>query len=102
MNSNQISRRAFLKGAMTGVLVIGFDPLLRSWVTAAFTEPSINVSPLDGVLLTDPASLSAVADDFGHIIHRVPTALLRPGSVDDIIRLVKYARQHELKIGARG
>jgi cytokinin dehydrogenase len=102
MNSNQISRRDFLKGAMAGVLVIGFDPLHRSWVTAAFTGPSIHVPPLDGALLTDPASLSAAADDFGHIIHGVPIALLKPGSVEDIIRMVEYARRYELKIGARG
>jgi FAD/FMN-containing dehydrogenase len=102
MNSNRISRRALLKGAIAGVIVLGFDPLRRSWVTAAGAGPYIDVPPLDGVLLTDPASLTAAADDFGHIVHRQPIALLKPGSVDDIIRMVRYARQHGLTIGARG
>lgn len=102
MNSNRISRRDFLKVAMTGVIVVGFDPIHRSWVTAALARPYLELPPLDGVLLTDPASLSVVADDFGHIIHRQPIALLKPGSVDDIIRMVQYARQQGLMISARG
>jgi FAD/FMN-containing dehydrogenase len=56
----------------------------------------------EGQLLTDDAALAAAADDFGHMVHRRPTAVLIPGSVDDIIRLVRFARRHALPVAARG
>lgn len=102
MNSNRISRRSILKGAIAGAVVLGFDPLARSWITAASAQPGIELPPLDGVLLTDPATLTAAADDFGHIVHRLPIAVLKPGSVKDIVHMVRYARRQGLKIGARG
>lgn len=102
MSSNQILRRTILQGAIAGAVVLGFDPWGRSWTTVASAHPGITLPPLDGVLLTDPASLTAVADDFGHIVHRQPIAVLKPGSVDDIIRMVRYAREQRLKISARG
>jgi FAD/FMN-containing dehydrogenase len=100
--SNQISRRAFLKGGLAGAVVLGFDPLGRSWITASSAQTGVELPPLDGVLLTEPTSLTAAADDFGHIVHRQPVAVLKPGSVEDIIRMVQYARQQRLSIGARG
>ena len=42
---------------------------------------AVAVPDLDGELTTDPAALAAAADDFGHIVHRTPLAVLRPGSV---------------------
>jgi hypothetical protein len=39
--------------------------------------------PLDGTLVTNPASLAAIADDFGHMIHRTPVAIPRPGHDPD-------------------
>jgi FAD/FMN-containing dehydrogenase len=82
--------------------VLGFNPASRSWVTEASAEPSVGIPPLDGALLTDDATLTAFTDDLGHIIHRRPFAVLEPGSIDDIIRMVMFTREQEIKIGARG
>jgi FAD/FMN-containing dehydrogenase len=90
-----------LKGLIAGAAVVGFDPLQRSWITTASAATEAFPS-FDGVLYTDAASLSAAADDFGHIIHRQPTAVLKPGSVNDIIKIVKFARRHQIKIAGRG
>jgi FAD/FMN-containing dehydrogenase len=38
----------------------------------------------DGVLRTDTAALTEAADDFGHLVHRPPAAVLRPGSAADV------------------
>jgi FAD/FMN-containing dehydrogenase len=56
----------------------------------------------DGVLLLDDASRAAAADDFGHLVHRQPLAVLRPGSVNDVVKLVQFARRNDIKVAARG
>ncbi|MGH8825828.1 MAG: FAD-binding protein [Jiangellaceae bacterium] len=99
------SRRSFLIGLAAGAAVVGFDPLSRSWVTeadAADATTVLDVPPLDGELLTDAASRDAAADDFGHIVHRRPFAVLRPGSVDDIVTMVRFANAHLIHVAARG
>ena len=98
------SRRSFLIGLAAGATVVGFDPFGRSWVTEAGADTTavIDVPPLDGELLTDAASLDAAADDFGHIVHRRPFAVLRPASVDDIVTMVRFANAHRIHVAARG
>lgn len=98
------SRRSFLKGLAAAAVVVGFDPLGRGWVSAAQAAPAgtIRVPGLDGALLTDEATLAAAADDYGHQIARTPRAVLRPGSYDDIARMVRFARKHGIKVAARG
>ena len=98
-----ISRRALLKGLFATSVVVGFDLAGRSWVTKASTGGAFaQLPPLDGTLNTDPASLAAAADDFGHIIHRTPVAVLRPGSVEDIVKMVRFAREHNIQVAGRG
>ena len=100
-----ISRRSFIKALAVGTAIVGFDPIKRSWVTTAQAAPpdtSIRLPRLDGELVTDEASLAAVADDYGHIISRTPIAVLRPGSASDIMKLMRFARDHDIKVGARG
>lgn len=96
-----ISRRSFLKGLVAGAVVVGFDPIRRSWVTEA-SAATANFPTFDGVLYTDSASLAAAADDFGHIIHRTPTAVLKAGSVNDIVKAINFARANGLKVAGRG
>lgn len=106
--SGEISRRTFLRGTLAGaVVVVGFDTRLRSWVSAAeLAHPAIALAEdfpaFDGVLLLDDASRTAAADDFGHLVHHQPLAVLRPGSVDDVVKLVTFARRNNIKVAARG
>ncbi|WP_164018974.1 FAD-binding protein [Pyxidicoccus trucidator] len=96
MTSRALSRRTLLQGALVAV---AFNPASRSW--AATLEPgAVALPPLDGQLLMDAASLTAASDDFGHIIHRTPWAVLVPGSVDDIVAMVRFTRRQGLKIAA--
>jgi FAD/FMN-containing dehydrogenase len=101
-----ISRRGLLKGLFAATVVVGFDLTNRSWVTQASSGGASGdfslLPPLDGTLVTDPASLAAVADDFGHMIHRTPVAVLRPGSVEDVVKMVRFARQAGIKVASRG
>jgi FAD/FMN-containing dehydrogenase len=105
--SGEISRRNFLRGSLTAAtVVVGFDTALRSWVSAAEIEraisPAEDFPTFDGVLLLDDASRTAAADDFGHIVHRQPLAVLRPGSVNDVVKLITFARRNNIKVAARG
>ncbi|WP_413755412.1 FAD-binding protein [Streptomyces sp. MMBL 11-3] len=98
-------RRVALRGlAAVGTAVIGFDPFTRSWAATASGggRPLYEVPGLDGSLHTDEASLSAAADDFGHVVHRRPAAVLRPGSVDDVVTMVRFCGRHGIPVAPRG
>ncbi|WP_431961876.1 FAD-binding protein [Actinacidiphila sp. bgisy160] len=103
------SRRTMLRAVATagGAVVVGFDPAGRSWAVAATgTDRAdgalVGLPRLDGTLLTDGASIGAAADDFGHIVHHRPVAVLRPGSVDDVVAMVRFCNRHGLKVAPRG
>lgn len=103
---NNISRRNFLKGMLTGTVVVGFDTIFRTWITPAellsASLPAPDFPTFEGDLLVDETSLEIAADDFGHIVHRSPIAVLRPGSVNDIVRLIRFACKYKIKVAARG
>ena len=100
---DQLSRRQFTKLAI-GAAVVGFNPDARSWITEAgnTARPFDRLPKLDGALLLDEESRRAIATDQGNMFHRVPAAVLRPGSVQDIVAMVRYANQHKLKVAIRG
>src|SRR5678815_2414063 len=105
--SSEISRRTFLRGTLAGAVVVaGFDTGLRSWVTAAELQQATALAEdfpaFDGVLLLDDASRAAAADDFGHLVHRQPLAVLKPGSVNDVVELVRFARRNDIQVAACG
>jgi cytokinin dehydrogenase len=96
MSSRTVSRRTLLQGALVAV---AFNPLSRSWAST-MEAGAVPLPQLDGELLMDAASRTAAAEDFGHIIHRTPWAVLVPGSVQDIVAMVRFARRQGLKIAA--
>ncbi|MEU6854922.1 FAD-binding protein [Actinacidiphila alni] len=116
---HQPTRRTVLHSMAAGVGVIAFDPTARSWIAgSARPHPAdtadtadtagtvgnklAGVPKLDGTLLTDPASLAADAEDFGHSVNRRPAAVLRPGSVADIVAMVRFCNTHHIQVAARG
>jgi len=104
--SRRLSRRNFIKlaAAAGGATIIGFDLRERSWVTQAQaqTQSFQDVPKLDGVLLFDEATRKAIAIDRGNVYHKIPAAVLRPGSVQDVVKMVRYANQRSLKIAVKG
>ena len=51
--------------------------------------------------LDDP-SLDAASTDFGHLVQQRPVAVLKPGSVRDISLVLRFAREHNLRVAVRG
>ncbi len=106
--SREVSRRTFLRGSLSAAAaVVGFDTVLRGWVSAAELPRgrfalAEGFPVFDGSLLTDGASLAAAADDYGHMVHRQPSAVLKPGSVNDVVEMVRFARRNGIKVAARG
>lgn len=99
---SSVSRRGVLKGLVASSIVLGFDPASRSWLTEAQAANCQGIPGLQGLLTTDPTTREAYADDYGHLVHRTPVAVLFPQCVQDIIVMVKFARQHGIKVGPRG
>jgi cytokinin dehydrogenase len=97
-----VSRRQVLAG-LSAVAVFGFNPVSRTWITSAQAASAFDhVPPLDGELLTDPASLVPYATDVGSAIHDTPVAVLKPGSVEDVAKMVRFCRRHGIFVGPRG
>lgn len=97
------SRRHILQGLIASTVIVGFDIVNGSWIASASTADSfVNLPHLDEVLYTDDATRANAGDDFGHIVRRYPQAVLKPGSIDDIVTIIKFARTFNLKVTARG
>jgi cytokinin dehydrogenase len=58
--------------------------------------------PLDGELLLAPATRASAADDFGHLVQRMPLGVLEPGSVNDIATMIRWASDNGVQIAPRG
>jgi FAD/FMN-containing dehydrogenase len=107
MADNHFDRRRMLGmlGSSAALVVAGFDPIGRRWISqvAATGCPSFaDAPPVDGVLLLDAASRAADATDKGNIVSHTPCAVLQPGSVRDIQRMIRYCRRYDLEIAVRG
>lgn len=61
----------------------------------------VDAPSFDGELCTGGAC-DAMAEDFGHIVHRRPLAVLRARSVDDVVAVVRFARERRLQVAPRG
>lgn len=99
-----VSRRGFLGGTATAVSVAAFDEATRGWLSPAEAQRGrgTRVPHLDGELTFDPSALAEAADDFGNLVRRTPWAVLRPGSARDVVRMVRFANRHRLKVAVKG
>jgi FAD/FMN-containing dehydrogenase len=62
----------------------------------------LDLSPFEGEVSYDGPALDAAADDFGHLVRRVPYAVVRPHSGQDVAVAVQWATEHGSDIAARG
>jgi cytokinin dehydrogenase len=99
-----MERRRFLASALAGTVIAGFNPITRSWVRAGAAVPAAMepIPSLDGVLLMDDDTLETDSTDEGNIVSRRPWAVLRPGSVEDIQRMVLFCGRNGLQVAPRG
>ncbi|HTV18425.1 MAG TPA: FAD-binding protein [Polyangiaceae bacterium] len=97
-----LGRRQWL-AASAATLVVAFDPVRGEWLPAARAhDGALRVPALDGELVFEAGALAEAADDFGHIVHRTPWAVLRARSARDVQRMLRFANRHRLSICMRG
>ena len=98
-----MSRRNFIRSvaAASSATIIGLSPRAIRRAEAQ-TQPFRDIPKLDGELLLDDASRKAIAVDASNIFNRIPAAVLKPGSVQDIVEMVGYANRHALKVTIKG
>ncbi|MGQ0841653.1 FAD-binding protein [Actinokineospora sp.] len=105
MSRVPLARRRVLAAGAAAAVVVAFDPVGLGWVTRAQADAGtggLAVPDLDGELVTDAAALAEAAEDYGQIAHRRPRAVLRPGSVRDIVEIVRFANRNGLSVAVRG
>lgn len=57
---------------------------------------------IQGELLTDDEALKARSGDFGRMIERIPAAVVRPASTEDVASVLRYANRHGIQVSTRG
>jgi len=103
VSTQNIDRREFIKAAGAAAVIFGYSREAGAWTTDPRCGPSFDHIPhLDGVLLTDAASTAAKGTDLGLIIFNTPRAVLRPASIDDIAKMVKFCAERDIVVAARG
>jgi cytokinin dehydrogenase len=106
VSSQHMDRREFLKAAGTAAAIIGYSTTQNAWVTTAHAQGRRDdfekIPKLDGQLLTDKASREERGTDLGLIIFNTPNAVLRPASIDDIVKMVKFCKARGIFVSARG
>lgn len=100
-----LSRRQ-LMAAAGAMAIVGFDPTRRLWVGEARAEDDDDdregLPRLDGTLHFDEPTRRASSTDQGNFETVMPLAVLRPGSVRDIERMVAFCSQRGIPVSARG
>lgn len=105
MGNQIIDRRGFLKGvagAAGALAILGFDTEAQAWVGGHSHGSFDRVPQLDGELLTDAAARELRGGDLGNIIFNTPAAVLRPGSAEDVAKMVKFCAKRGISVAARG
>jgi cytokinin dehydrogenase len=104
MSRDGVTRRGFLSATGAAALTIGaFDATSGLWISEAEARPhQVRIPRLDGELTFDPNALEEASEDFGYLISGRPWAVLRPGSHRDVVRMVRFARRHRMKVAMRG
>ncbi|GAB3441789.1 hypothetical protein GCM10027570_08330 [Streptomonospora sediminis] len=99
--TNELSRRNVLTGmALTAV---GWSVSSQSWAVADTAATDVAPLPrLDGSVQTSASAVSDFGHDFGRMVTGKPWAVLRPGSVQDIVKMVRYARKNDLQVAVNG
>lgn len=75
--------------------IVGFDVVARAWIVDAIAPARRAPLPfLSGRLVVDVASQIRAVDDDGHPARQLIAAMLLPGAVEDIVRMMRFCDEH--------
>ena len=97
------TRRGFLKDMSAGAAaLLGLGACSRFLSSPTRETPWYGLPSLDGELLLDQASRERMSVDLGANVRRIPAAVLRPRSPQDVLKMMRFADTHRLPIAMRG
>ncbi len=103
LTKGALTRRSVLQRISVGAAVVGWSAASGSWAVAGADTAGVARLPrLDGTMQTSSSALSRFSQDFGNMVTWTPQAVLRPGSPNDIVEMVRYARRNGLTIAMNG
>lgn len=82
--------------------IAGVGGCSRLWSALPRGSQWNGVPSLDGELVLDEASREAMAVDLGANVRRLPAAVLRPRSPQDVVKMLRFADAQGLPIAMRG
>ena len=103
-----MQRREFLKAAGIAAVIVGYSRDANAWVSGGHGQHDHGdhtfdrIPNLDGDLLCTKAARAAAGDDLGLIITTSPKAVLRPRSIDDIVKMIRFCKARGIVVAARG
>jgi len=102
--SDELTRRDFLQLAASGAGLSGLGGWNLRRALDNIQQPSAlqGLPALDGSVVYEHTTLELAATDQGGIVRRLPRAVLQPGSVEDVVRMVRYAHEKRLPVAMRG
>ena len=102
--TDDLSRRDFLQLAASGAVLAGFaSSNVRGQVNALHEPTALQGLPaFDGSLTDQLTSRELAATDRGGLVRHLPRAVLYPGSVEDVARMVRYAHAKRIPVVMRG
>ncbi len=93
-----LDRRELLRTGVTGCMALAAQANALTAAKAKACEATFSSAAMS----CDARVLDAAADDFGHIIHKHPQAVLQPTAIADIVQLMHWAGSRGLKVAPRG
>ena len=57
---------------------------------------------IQGDVLDDPVRCQELSGDFGRMVFRMPSLIVRPKTAEDVSQTVRFAREKKLPLGVRG
>lgn len=101
---SRITRRDFLAEASTAILASGsfISSGCKPQNKNSTKTPWNHLPQLEGMLSFDSAMRTDMAMDIGKNFTKMPAAVFRPKSVDDIVKIVLHANVYKLKVAMRG
>src|SRR5215203_5857057 len=96
------TRRAFVKLAAASLVATTADLRQALWAPRAAAQTLDDLPKFEGQVQFGAAARDTAGSDFGSGTRRSPVAVLRPGSIEDVVRLAVYANKTGRKIAMRG
>lgn len=99
--NNEMSRREFVTTAASGL--VSFVPAACARTVSEASRAVPHKWPrVHGTWLDQMPTRAEFGMDAGNMELGVPNVVLRPGSANYVLRAVRFARQHDIKLAMRG